>query len=292
MTYHDPTDKRDYPSESFFKIYYIASPIVPETVSQEINADHGYDGCHLEHYWNHTVKETIQHHREIVKPGGQYHPDLIMIIDRSDISAGGILVLNLDYHGYVDAIRREKNEAGNIVGSLSILNTAWCEERSAYGEKSKFVPRDHFALYNLLPNVAITATAKDEKNSFDAAVKLMNEGIGSPDLETEEDEGSYEILAHPRVFYQPIESNDKDLDQIVASHDQLAQERQLDSSMLAVVDSNWEDEGVLIIKMTQGKEVDSFRRKGYAAGEMLSWIFIGFTTWEEAKNWDPTVASS
>ena len=297
----DTPERSRYPSESFFKIYYIASPAIPDLVSQEIGSYQGSDGFHTEQYWNHTIQETIRHHRKIVKPGGMYHPDLIMIIDRPDVSVDGVLVLNLNYHGYVDAVRREIAEAGDILGSLSILNTDWSEERDACGEETRFIPRSWFALYNLLPDddddgddTAVAAAEKDEQeSSFKLALKLINDGIGSPDLDSDNEEENPYILAGPREYYRPIESKGKNLDQIIAGHGQRAKEQQLDPSMFAVADSDWKDDGFLILKLTQtGEVVDSFRHRGYTAGEMLPWIFIGFMTWEEAKSWDPTVTSS
>ena len=80
---------------------------------------------------------------------------------------------------------------------------------------------------------------------------------------------------------------ERDLDRIVAKHARYARANDLDPIHFAVVDNtDWEERGILFIKVTKDDAFDRFRRKGPTAGEMLNWIFIGLMTWEEAKNWD------
>ena len=265
-----------YRPDSVFKVYNIvgsssAAPLSP--LLQEIQEDEYF---YIENYQDHSAQETVQYHLESVHPGDRYYLQHFIIIDRSDIANQGVMVLNTDYNGYIDAIRREANSVNDIVRSLSITNTDWWEERGDIPQnESKLVPIDRFALYNLFPT-------EQQQSSFEEALFLMNDGLGTLDGESIKDSDS--PRAAQRDYYQAAESDVKTIDQLIDNHYRYANAHQLDPGMFAAVDLEWKDQGILIYNLTQQGKTDSFRRKGPTAGEILNWVFVGLMTWEEAKS--------
>ena len=277
-----------YPPDSVFKVYNIvsgsnggsgsAAPLSP--LLQGIQEDEYF---YIENYQDHSAQGTVQHHLESVRPGDRYYLQYFIIIDRFDIANQGVMVLNTDYNGYIDAVRREADSVNDIVRSLSITNTDWWEERGDTTQnESHLVPINRFALYNLLPT-------EQQQSSFEEALFLMNDGLGILDLSDSTSSGgtindSDSPREAQRDYYQAAESDGKTIDQLVNDHYQYANTHQLDPGMFAVVDPDWKDQGILIYNLMQQGRFDSFRRKGPTAGEMLNWVFVGLMTWEEAKN--------
>ena len=275
--------------ETIFKVYDTTGSDNPQEVIHQISGYQGDETFRLESLPGQTAQRTIQHHRDSVQHDDEYYNNLFLIVDRPNVSEQGVMMVNLEaYESYFDGVRVEANAAGDAVGSLSIVNTDWSENRENYSdEKTNLYPFDWFALYNRLPSQEVV--------SFNSALKAMNDGLGVLDLDDEDDDddddnddddGGRQPVAQ-REYYRAVKvTDDKNLNQIIADHAQYAETHNLDPNMFAVVDdADWKSKGMLMVKVTP-EGVDMFRRKGPAAGEMLNWIYIGFMTWEEAKTWD------
>merc|ERR1712072_580061 len=72
------------------------------------------------------------------------------------------------------------------------------------------------------------------------------------------------------------------LDEIVSQHREIASRDNLSAEFFAAIDERYETDGALIARAPPDQ--DSFRCKGPAAGEILGWIYLGFMTWDEAKD--------
>lgn len=237
-------------------------------------------------YSGHTALETIQYHRDVVKANDVYILELFVIVDRPNVLEEGVLVVNLDpEHGYIDAVRYPASIAADVVPSLSICNHEWVEDRVEVSpEYEKLRPTNWFAVYDLLPS--------SEQKSFRSALFFLDDGLTSLCYgpESSHRHENDEERRMERNYYSPVKlegQENKNLDQIIASHAQYAKANNLDPIHFVVVDDvEWEEKGILFIRTTSEGVVDRFRRQGRTAGEMLNWIFIGLMTWEEAKNWD------
>jgi hypothetical protein len=134
-----------------------------------------------------------------------------------------------------------------------------------------------------------------QRDSFEVALKWVNDGVGQMGQEEEYDDRANRDLPcdAQRSIYRAVigEGMSEGLDEIIQHHAAYAESQNLDPTMFAVVDTPaWETEGILIVRIQP--EVSSFRREILLAGEMLNWIFIGFLTWDEAKAWPDTASAS
>lgn len=235
-------------------------------------------------YNGHTALEVVQHHQDVVKANNIYVLEYIIIIDRPDVAKEGVLIVHISPEdGFIDAVRQPASEAANIPPSLSISNTDWIDERIDISPKRKnYYPINWFAVYNLLPPT--------RQEAFQSALFFLDDGMTSLcyGLDSDEDEPNNKRQIN-REYYCPVnmDGEERNLDQTIAKHAQYARAHNLDPIHFAVVDdTEWEEKGILFVKVIKDDSVDRFRRKGPTAGEMLNWIFVGLMTWEEAKNWD------
>ncbi|KAK5700520.1 hypothetical protein LTR97_005037 [Elasticomyces elasticus] len=241
-----------------------------------------------------TAQTVCQFHRENVQPRCEpEYKDLFVVFDRKEAVQQGVLVVNLaPEHGYPDAIRQLPGNAIETIASLSIVNDDWFTQRETDEEhKTELVPQDWFALYNLM----------SDKAEFSKAKIMMNRGVQYIGVEEDEDEdeedddeeddqdengnegGSHEdspVLS--REFYRGVKPDTTVLDEIVSQHREIASRVNLSADFFAAIDERYKTEGALIARAPPGQ--DSFRFKGPAAGEILGWIYLGFMTWDEAKD--------
>ncbi|RMY76503.1 hypothetical protein D0862_13731 [Hortaea werneckii] len=237
-----------------------------------------------------TVQTVCQFHRANVQPRCEPEfKDLFVVYDRKEADQQGVLVVNLaPKHGYPDAVRELPGNAIETIASLSIGHTYWFEQQETDEEhKTELVPQDWFALYNLM----------SDKAEFSNAKIMMNRGvqyIGVEEDEEDDDEendqnengdegGSHEdspVLS--REFYRGVKPDTTVLDEIVSRHREIASRDNLSAEFFAAIDERYETDGALIARAPPGQ--DSFRCKGPAAGEILGWIYLGFMTWDEAKD--------
>ncbi|KAI7224924.1 hypothetical protein KC330_g9222 [Hortaea werneckii] len=245
-----------------------------------------------------TAQTVCQFHRENVRSRCEPEfKDLFVVFDRKEAVQQGVLVVNLaPEHGYPDAVRELPGNAIETIASLSIGHTYWLEQQETDKEhKTELVPQDWFAVYNLM----------SEEAEFSKAKIMMNRGVqyigAEEDEEEEEDEdqenddeendqsedgnedGSQkDSPVLPREFYRGVKPDTTVLDEIVSQHREIASRDSLSAEFFAAIDERYETDGALIARTSPGQ--DSFRCKGPAAGEILGWIYLGFMTWDEAKD--------
>ena len=311
-----------YPSGTFFKIYNNARVSNARALLDNTEyADKADETYRVDSYSGHTALETLQYHRNIVQPNQDYVMGLFIIIDRPDLAEQGVLIVDLESeHGHFDGLRFDIENAGNVLASLEVGNDSLSEEREGRPDrKTPFHPYMWFAVYDLISapsssssssssSPSVTTSAEERlklEQPFRSALFYLDDGLSSLAYESDsgenfKDKGRSRMM---RRIYRSVRPEDihsgvsdrssetKILDQIIANHIHHAQVNAMDPSMFVVVDDiDWEDKGVLLIRLTTTQngsvEVDQFRRKGPTAGEMLNWIYIGLMTWEEAKAWD------
>ncbi|KAI6833122.1 hypothetical protein KC332_g6642 [Hortaea werneckii] len=240
-----------------------------------------------------TAQAVCQFHRENVQPRCESEfKNLFVIFDRKEAVQQGVLVVNLaPEHGYPDAVRELPGNAIETIASLSIGHTCWLEHQETDEEhKTELVPQDWFALYNSM----------SDKAEFSKAKTMMNCGVqyigAEEDEEEDEDEDkeddeiqdanegwSHEDSPVPsREFYHGVKPDTTLLDEIVSKHREVASRENLSADFFAAIDERYKTDGALIARVAPGK--DFFRCKGPAAGEILGWIYLGFMTWDEAKD--------
>ncbi|KAI7083671.1 hypothetical protein KC356_g7398 [Hortaea werneckii] len=211
-----------------------------------------------------TAQAVCQFHQENVHPRCEPEfKNLFVVFDRKEAVQQGVLVVNLSpKHGYPDAVRELPGNAIETVASLSIGHTYWLEHQETDEEhKTELVPQDWFALYNLM----------SDKAEFSKAKTMMNCGVQYIGAEEDEEQ-----------FYHGVRPDTTLLDEIVSRHREVASMENLSAEFFAAIDERYETDGALIARVAPGK--DFFRCKGPAAGEILGWIYLGFMTWDEAKD--------
>lgn len=181
-----------------------------------------------------------------------------------------MVVVNLDpYHGHLDAVRHWPGDVGNVVGSLSMASSDWCDERySVVKHKTVLTPEKWFALYNLIDS--------DDDAKFDVALRAMNEGAQSIGLD-----GSSGEVGVTKRYHRGIEPDSHELSDVIAAHSRYATSHGLATYMFAVVDDEYDNLGPLSVKILP--EQDSFRCTNPVAGEIFGRILVNFMTWEEVK---------
>ncbi|KAK5729226.1 hypothetical protein LTR15_002368 [Elasticomyces elasticus] len=221
-----------------------------------------------------TAQTVCQFHRENVQPRCEpEYKDLFVVFDRKEAVQQGVLVVNLaPEHGYPDAIRQLPGNAIETIASLSIVNDDWFTQRETDEEHmTELVPQDWFALYNLM----------SDKAEFSKAKIMMNRGVQYTGVEEDEDEDEEDDDEED----DQDENGNEDttvLDEILSQHREIASRVNLSADLFAAIDERYKTEGALIARVPPGQ--DSFRFKGPAAGEILGWIYLGFMTWDEAKD--------
>ena len=255
-----------------FRVYVSATidvQTIPTLLSCEYSED-GKEGYDVQEVREQTTQDICRRHRQSAPPGGEFYSTLFLIIDNREPQTQGVLVVNLDpYHGYPDAVRHWPGDAGNVVGSLSIANSDWYDERHSLVEhKTALTPEKWFALYSLVDS--------DDAAKFDVALRVMNEGVQSVGVD-----GSPGELGVTKQYHRGIRPDSHELPDIKAAHSGCAVSHGLAMDMFAVVDQEYDSLGPLFVKISP--EEDSFRCTNPVAGEILGWIFINFMTWEDAK---------
>lgn len=180
---------------------------------------------------------------------------------------GTILVVNLDFGGYVDAVRMQVGVAGDSVPSMSIANTDW--EECLEGDRW---PKEKFALY---------ITAKDGDVDGDALLKVLNAGLAGRKAWT-----AGGGVCKDATALLPDGGGDLDTGAVARLHGSVAEEEMYDPNFFIVAgQADWEGVGVSLISIgTQGKLVVSSKPAEYAA-EILTWVNQGFCTLEEGFAW-------
>jgi len=256
-----------------FRVYVSANVELQtvHTLLACIWSEDGYEGYDIRSAKGLSAQEICRHHQENVHAGGKIYTASFLIVDDTEAELEGVLVVELaPYHGFWDAVRTTPDNAGNLVASFSIGNTDWYEMRYSCNDGLPVI-EDRFALYDLLT---------DGTGNFKTALNAMNEGVQELGLDPEyaNEPGLPGVV---RPCHKGIRPESRDLAQITQGHPSYARSNGLDPDMFAVIDDKHDEEGALFVRPNPSNE--SFRCRGFVAGEILLWIFMRFMTWDEAK---------
>ena len=201
----------------------------------------------------------VQYHRS--QPG-LFNKRYLAIVDRADWRAEGILGVNLSYEGFIDAARLKANVVGSAIPSVSIGNSDWTEAIL------DVVKRPHFAVY------AVTDFGQgDEPNKL---LEALNLG-----LESRKD------TAPPVCGLVSQRATSDDVGLLANNHTSVAAEGGYDPELFIFADdTNVDEYGALVVRVSTDGEVETFRKPVDVAAEVLTWVQVGLYTWQEAKEWD------
>ena len=211
------------------------------------------------------VSSIVRHHR---KQPGSFNPRYFVVADRSDWELEGVLAVNLDFKGFIDAMRMKANEAGDAIPSVDIGNTDWYECLAP--SRTRPYPPIVFAV-NTWPEVELEVT--EGKLLWE-----LNSGL-------EGRKNAFLDLCRLVQYDRPT-----DISTIAKDHSESCALRRCQDyhkSMFIVADDpTIEEYGVLLVKIGDDGEVDTRRKPIDVAVEVLTWIDQGLYTWQEGKDWD------
>lgn len=207
-----------------------------------------------------TPTQLIHHHRSRSKSLNQ---SLLVIVDRQDLAAEGLLVVNLDFKGSIDALRQKIFFAGDFVPSVNIGNTPW--EETLSNATLPLYPRRKFAVFadrGFHPRYLMTE-----------ALKRMNAGLGNRRAET----GS--------VFADWESAPGDDVGEIVRFWRENARERDWDARYFVLVRKDAWDQGKAdMISLQDGQDkAHETTMNVDRIGEVLVQLYVGLKTLDEVK---------
>lgn len=207
-----------------------------------------------------TPTQIIHHHRTHCKSLNQ---SLLVIADRQDLAAEGLLIINLDFKGSTDALRQKVFFAGDFVPSVNVGNTTW--EETLSNATLPLYPRRRFAVFadrGFHPRYQMTEV-----------VKRMNAGLGNRRAET------------GTIFANWESAPGDDVGEIVDFWRENAREREWDDRYFVLVRKDaWDHGKAVMISVEDGKdETHEMMIDVERIGEVLVRLFVGFVTLEEVK---------
>ncbi|MCJ1266762.1 hypothetical protein MMC22_006647 [Lobaria immixta] len=227
-------------------------------------------------FLNQPVSAIVNYHR--TSPG-VFNKQYFIVADRAEWLAEGIIAVNLDFDGFIDATRMLAGIAGDAIPSVSILNSEWYEILGSRLD-DRMYPKDQFAVY---ARENITGQADGERKLLTA----LNTG-----LESRKD---YSVPVC-RLAPTPLATSkvpdrtdvEIDLSSVASKHAQITRDEGFDPSTFILADEvDWDQHGVLVVRVAEdGAVLDQYRKPIDVAAEVLTWFYLGLYTWEEGKAWD------
>ncbi|KAL9105603.1 MAG: hypothetical protein Q9227_009261 [Pyrenula ochraceoflavens] len=204
-------------------------------------------------------------------PTGDSKSPSFFIIDRLPAKEKGVLLVETDDFGMMDALRLPREEIRHGVQTDS--------EFSADAQYPKRV----FAVYDLTSGQK-DADSKVRRTEFQSIVHRLECGMAYYDHDFDEcDVSAFERPRH-RNLYVGTPGNGKTLEQLKTDHAVIAGRENVDKTMFAVVDGDYEEMGLLFVRVGDSTVAqDEFRHRGKKTGELLYWMHIGFFDRDEAK---------
>jgi hypothetical protein len=213
-----------------------------------------------------NVQSAFDFHQTLNHEEQDAHPILLIILDTQDVPERGVLIVNLNYHNTIDALRMPAAEAGISVCSLSVDNTTWQEARESCNDQyPPLAAAKQFLVYGL----------KLDSEDLEISCQSMNDGLGA--LNAQEQPGGF---AEYRSIYVKG-PREHDLGDIKTRHCRVSKEMGCSESMFAVVERDCCQEGVLLVKLDAGSDHEHVWKKLPIAGEILNWVYLGLWSWQE-----------
>lgn len=202
----------------------------------------------------------VKQHRD-PSQSSHLNQSLFLVVDRVEWEKEGLIVINLNFKGYVDAIRQQANVAGDDVPSMNIGNTTWFENL-CNGTRPLF-PRNMFAVYVQERRKASFTTRASEKELQDLT-RLLQGGLDGRKLGSDQNGGV--------CVLELVEA--QDMDKMKNHHAQLAKEKGYNSSIFAMVDNDaWDSHIILLVGVGGRKE--GLRVHIAMVVELLQWSHVG-----------------
>lgn len=116
-----------------------------QLLTQSPDESHGYLWRVVpEPFLNYSPRQIIQHH-QTSSSTQSLNQDLLVIADHPDLPANGLLIVNLNFHNVVDALRQKLYFASDFVPSVSVGETSWSETLA--NACLPLYPRRRFAVF-------------------------------------------------------------------------------------------------------------------------------------------------
>ena len=207
-----------------------------------------------------TPTRIIHHPRIHGKSLNQY---LLVIADRQDLAAEGLLIANLNFKGSIDALRQKVFFAGEFVPSVNISNTAW--EETLSNATLPLYPRRRYAVFadrGFHPRYLMTQV-----------LNRMNAGFGNQRTET------------GTIFANWECAPGDDVEETVQFWRKNAREREWDGRYFVLVRKDeWDQGKAMLMSVEEGQDkaqettVDMEK-----IGEVLVRLYVGLITLQEVK---------
>lgn len=185
------------------------------------------------------------------------------IADREDWIEHGILVVNINYKGFADAVRVKVYEAGDLLASLEISNAFWEDLLSQ--EEVPLYPRRKFAIH-IRAELSRSVGVKE-------VLDKLNSGSGGRRI------GAENIFAYGLGLSSP-----KELENLVKWHKDNARERMVNEQFLVVADAEtWKHGRATLVKIDRHL-CNKYEAKDVnveTVAEILVWLYIGFLDWDD-----------
>ncbi|KAI9821623.1 MAG: hypothetical protein M1827_002204 [Pycnora praestabilis] len=208
------------------------------------------------------ITSIITHHQATAQQQA-LNGTFFVVVDREDWQEEGLLVININFQGSVDAIREAVNVAGDSIPSLSIANTTWFENL-CNGELPLF-PRKLFATY-------VVENAREDVKMADVLSKV-NGGLRGRKAGSDMRGGICVGLNYT------ASSED-----ILKRHKEASAKEGYHSTMFIIVkDAGWEREGVVLVHIKGAQEPNEYTLEAGTVGELLQWIYVGLTSLVEIE---------
>ena len=208
-----------------------------------------------------TPTQLINHHRSHRKSLNQ---NLLVIIDRQDLEAEGLLVVNLSFKGSVDALRQKTFFAGDFVPSVDVGNTAW--EETLSNATLPLYPRRRFAVFadaGFHPRYLMTEV-----------LNRMNAGLNNR-------------RAYTGTIFANWESapGDDDVGAVVRFWRENARERDWDGRHFVLVSKEaWDNGRAVMVSVEDGRDkIREITIDVERIGEVLVWLYVGLVKLDEVK---------
>ena len=210
---------------------------------------------------NRPLSSIISHHRSQPE---SFNKRYFVVVDRADWKAEGVVGVNLAFEGFIDAARFKANLLGSVIPSVSIGNSEWSDEIQHVENR---------------PWIAVYADIWfDKGDAPDELLKALNFG-----LESRKDDPELKVCGLVTNYFVGTD----DVKFVAKNHADIAAGKGYDSQFFIFADeTNLDEYGVIIARMSADGSVDSCRKPVDVAAEVLAWVQVGLYTWQEAKEWD------
>ena len=231
-----------------------------------MNLNHGISGDTRKWYpssqsfINRPLSSIIHHHRSQPESSKTQY---FIVVDRADWEAEGVVGVNLDFESFIDAARFKAKSVGSTIPSISIGTSDWSK-----------VIRD---VLNR-PWIAVYADIWfDKGDAPDELLKALNFGLKS------RKDTDFRVCGLVADYFVSTD----DVRFVAKNHADIAAKGGYDPQLFIFADdTDLDDYGVIIARISADGSVDSCRKPVDVAAEVLAWVQVGLYTWQEAKEWD------